>query len=110
MEIPALVGLVVLGTSIWTACDAQAQRVTTDGKPYQGWNGAGVWFFCCLSLWIVAFPYYLSRRSTVLARRASGILETTETGSSQLPKVLLGALLAGLLFMVWIAWYSLSNM
>ena len=56
----------VIGTSIWVKNDSAANRITTDTKPYSPNNGEWVWFGACILLWIVAFPYYLYRRSKML--------------------------------------------
>lgn len=52
--------LVVLFSSIWVLWDAKSIGV----KKSKGFFGCGPWgwFFCCLLLWIVAFPAYLAKR------------------------------------------------
>jgi Short C-terminal domain len=65
-----IVGLAfVVGSSIWVAKDAKANRITLNTEPYSANNGAAAWFFSCLLLWIASFPYYLIRRSAVLRQR-----------------------------------------
>ena len=65
-----IVGLAfVIGSSIWVAKDAKANRITLNKEPYSANNGAAAWFFSCLLLWIASFPYYLIRRSAVLRDR-----------------------------------------
>jgi hypothetical protein len=75
--------LIVIATTIWVAFDAKKNQITTHDKPYSINTGALAWFFCCLLLWIAAFPYYLVRRNKLLKlRRASAsppALENTST-------------------------------
>jgi len=72
-----IVGLAfVIGSSVWVAKDAKANRITLNKEPYSANNGAAAWFFSCLLLWIASFPYYLIRRSAVLRERRGN------TGSS----------------------------
>lgn len=55
--------LIVIGTSIWVLFDAKSigiQKGQIKGVLDMGPFG---WFFCCLLLWIVAFPIYLAKRS-----------------------------------------------
>ena len=59
--------LVVIGTSVWVWHDADTHKIPiSDSKPYSVNTGAWAWFGTCVLLWIVGFPYYLSRRSQVL--------------------------------------------
>ena len=63
--------LVVIGTSVWVWHDADTHKIPiSDSKPYSVNTGAWAWFGTCVVLWIVGFPYYLSRRSQVLGQRA----------------------------------------
>ncbi len=64
-----LIGLVVLGTTIWMAYDSHGNRVPNNKEPYSLNNGAVAWFVSGILLWIVIFPYYLFRRSQVLRGR-----------------------------------------
>ena len=66
---PFLVLALVAGTSIWVAIDSKLNRITSDNKPYSFMNGAFVWFSFCILFWIITFPYYLVRRSKLLAQR-----------------------------------------
>jgi hypothetical protein len=59
----------VVCTSIWAALDARANRIPTTNKPYSLNNGALMWFFGCLLLWIIYFPCYLYRRFRTLRER-----------------------------------------
>lgn len=58
-----MIALIVIGTSIWVAFDAQKIGIK------RGQLGGGIldmgcwgWFFLCLLLWIVGFPLYLIKR------------------------------------------------
>lgn len=55
--------LIVLGTSIWVLFDTKAIGVKKGQA--EGFTDMGPWgwFFACLLLWIVCFPWYLSKRS-----------------------------------------------
>jgi hypothetical protein len=59
---------VVLITSVWVAVDAHRNRIPSGKKPYSG-NDPYMYLFCCLALWIVAFPFYLFHRSKILKAR-----------------------------------------
>lgn len=63
--------LVVIATTIWMIADAAAHRIPSSGDDYNIHTGALSWFLCALLMWIVAFPYYLVRRSVVLRKRNS---------------------------------------
>ncbi len=54
--------LVVLGTSIWVLIDAKTIGVQKGQIKGMGDLGAWGWFFVCLLLWIVGFPFYLAKR------------------------------------------------
>ncbi|WP_215843264.1 restriction endonuclease [Acidithiobacillus montserratensis] len=54
--------LVVLTTSIWVLLDAKKFGVKMGQMRGVGYLGPWGWFFACLFLWIVAFPYYLVKR------------------------------------------------
>jgi hypothetical protein len=59
-----IVVLVVIGTTIWVGIDA-SQRVWPKGQ-----NGTASWVVGCLLLWIVVFPWYLSKRNKVPLKSA----------------------------------------
>jgi len=61
--------VIILGTSTWVAYDSHMYQVAIDKKSYAVNNGAGAWFFSCILLWPVTFPYYLVRRSSALKAR-----------------------------------------
>jgi ribosomal protein S27AE len=54
--------LIVLGTSVWVLIDAK--KIGVKAGPVSGLvsEGPAGWFFSCLLLWIIAFPYYLTVR------------------------------------------------
>ena len=58
-----LVVLILLATSVWAAVDAGT--LVRFGVPKKDLGGGStVVCFCGLLLWIIAFPYYLAKRST----------------------------------------------
>jgi hypothetical protein len=57
-----IIGLVVLGTSIWVLIDAKAIGVKKGQIKGMGNLGPWAWFFVCLLLWIIGFPFYLAKR------------------------------------------------
>lgn len=60
--------LVVLGTAIWAAADASSIRSRLSESIHL--EHPAVIFLAFIALWIVAFPYYLVKRSRVLAEQA----------------------------------------
>jgi hypothetical protein len=60
----ALVLLVVVGSSIWVGCDAQAR----DFSNHSFASGTTQWVFGSLLLWIIVFPVYLVARGRVPLR------------------------------------------
>lgn len=62
-----LIGLVVIGTSLWVLQDASTIGVRKGLQTGVTDMGVGGWFFCCLLFWIIAFPLYLSSRQTIIA-------------------------------------------
>ena len=57
-----LVLLLVLGTSIWVLIDAKTIGVKKGQIKGMSDLGPWGWFFVCLLLWIVGFPFYLAKR------------------------------------------------
>lgn len=55
--------LVSIGTSIWVLIDAKSIGVKRGQIQGIGNLGPWGWFFACLLLWIVVFPFYLVKRS-----------------------------------------------
>ena len=73
--VPILLAVVVVGTSIWVGVDANALRVATlKGRkdlPGSVRTSAFTWAIAVLLFWIVFFPWYLARRSTIKAAVAN---------------------------------------
>lgn len=59
--------LVVAISSFWVYSDAEENKISVDGKPYETNNGAVAWLLSCLLLWIVFFPYYLYKKNQALS-------------------------------------------
>jgi hypothetical protein len=68
-----LLGVLVLLTTTWVGFDARANKITSRKGAYCLHNGALAWVGACLLLWIIVFPYYLVRRSTVFRERAQNL-------------------------------------
>jgi hypothetical protein len=58
MSFGVIMLLVVVGTTIWVGMDA-SQREWKKGQ-----DGTTSWVIGCLLLWIIAFPWYLSKRGS----------------------------------------------
>jgi hypothetical protein len=54
--------LLIIATSIWVVVDAKAIGVKSGQIEGLGNMGPWGWFFVCLLLWIVGFPFYLAKR------------------------------------------------
>lgn len=65
LALTLVVGLVVLGSSVWVLIDAHrlGLRAGRDGKRRLLSNDPATWFFGCILLWIVVFPLYLVART-----------------------------------------------
>lgn len=61
--------LIIIATTIWVGYDSSLNKISIDNKLYSLNNGAVAWVLSCILLWIVTFPYYLIKRSTVLQER-----------------------------------------
>lgn len=57
-----VLSLIVWGTSIWVLVDAKSIGVKKGQIKGIGNMGPWAWFFCCLLLWIIGFPFYLVKR------------------------------------------------
>jgi len=57
-----LVWLVLIGSTVWVGVDVYNLRKRLGGQKIAG-MGAFAWVLCCILMWIVAFPYYLAKRS-----------------------------------------------
>ena len=53
--------LAVIGSAFWAYSDAKAR--SKEGAKLEPFGPAG-WFWACLLLWIVFFPWYLVKRSS----------------------------------------------
>lgn len=58
--------LLVFLTACWAAFDSSKLIGSGVPKDELGKMGSAAWFFSCLLLWIVAFPYYLVKRSSAM--------------------------------------------
>ena len=59
----SIIILMVIGTSIWVLIDAKSIGVKKGVVSGMANMGPVAWFFSCLFLWIVAFPFYLAKRN-----------------------------------------------
>ena len=55
--------LFIIGTSIWVLFDAKKIGVKKGQIKGMGNLGPWGWFFVCLLLWIIGFPFYLAKRA-----------------------------------------------
>lgn len=69
--VAAVIGLIVLGTSIWVAADASGLDVKRGclGGNFVDSGPVG-WFFVTLLIWIIGFPLYLATRPKYVALKA----------------------------------------
>ncbi len=58
-----LILIAVIGTSIWVLYDAKTIGVQKGQIQGLASMGPWGWFFGCLLLWIICFPFYLIKRS-----------------------------------------------
>ena len=54
--------IIIIATSIWVLVDAKTIGVKKGQIGGMGNLGPWGWFFVCLLLWIVGFPFYLAKR------------------------------------------------
>jgi len=54
--------IVYVITSLWVIFDAKTIGIKRGQIKGLGGMGPWGWFFSCLLLWIVAFPFYLAKR------------------------------------------------
>ena len=62
--------LMIIGSAFWVLIDASSMGVKKGQITGIGNLSPLGWFWCCLLLWIVAFPLYLSKRPEL--KRLSG--------------------------------------
>ena len=74
--------LVIIATSIWVLIDAQTIGVKKGQIQGMGNMGPWGWFFVCLLLWIIGFPFYLAKRQE-FKRINAGSQEAGETAASK---------------------------
>ena len=69
---------IVVGSSIWVLLDARSIGVKKGQLRGIANMDPGDWFICCLLLWIIAFPYYLSKRPQLLSinGKTQGLLKS----------------------------------
>ncbi len=63
--------LVVVATSIWVFVDAKSIGVKKGQISGIADMGPWGWFWVCLLLWIIGFPFYLAKRSEYKAANAA---------------------------------------
>jgi hypothetical protein len=61
-----VVAALCIGSSVWVRYDAKAIGVQKGQVKGLADLGPWGWFFACLFLWIVAFPWYLAKRRELL--------------------------------------------
>ena len=76
--------LIVLGSSLWVLADATSIGVKKGQLRGIANMSPGDWFICCLLIWIVAFPYYLSKRPQLMQinGKSKGLLVRNNTLSA----------------------------
>lgn len=57
-----LIWIIVIATSVWVLVDAKTIGVKKGQIQGMGNMGPWGWFFVCLMLWIIGFPFYLAKR------------------------------------------------
>lgn len=55
--------IIVIATSIWVLIDAKTIGIKKGQIQGMGNLGPWGWFFACLLIWIIGFPFYLAKRS-----------------------------------------------
>ena len=80
--------IIVMATSVWVLIDAKTIGVKKGQIQGMGNIGPWGWFFACLLLWIIGFPFYLAKRSE-FKRINSGLSQESQSiaaGSPQTKK------------------------
>lgn len=72
--------LIVIATSIWVLIDAKTISVSKGKIDGLGNMGPWGWFFSCLFIWILAFPFYIAKRPVF--KKASDFSGTIKSGKS----------------------------
>jgi hypothetical protein len=81
-QMEALILIIVLGTSIWVAVDASTIGVKKGQLKGIADMGPAGWFFVCLLLWIVGFPFYLAKRSELKRVNTPGNLTPSQPAAA----------------------------
>ena len=58
----SIIFLVIIASSIWVLVDAKTIGVRKGQIKGMGNLGPWGWFFVCLFLWLIGFPFYLAKR------------------------------------------------
>ena len=82
-----IIVLVVIGTSIWVLVDAKSIGVKKGQVKGMGDLGPWGWFFVCLLLWIVGFPFYLAKRGEFKRINANNQENTQDDSLASLEKL-----------------------
>lgn len=78
----------VIATSLWVLFDSQSLGVSVNGEVYSSNNGAIEWMAFCFLLWIVALPYYLSRRAATLRQPYTPESYSSRNGIDWVPSII----------------------
>ncbi|WP_036221231.1 FxLYD domain-containing protein [Mesoaciditoga lauensis] len=78
-----LLGLLVLGTSIWVLVDAKTIGVRKGLVKGFFDIGPWGWFFSCLLIWIIAFPIYIAKRGEFKRLNAERFMQNLYQYQSQ---------------------------
>ena len=65
-----LLWIVIIATSVWVLIDAKTIGIKKGQIQGMGNMGPYSWFFVCLLIWIIGFPFYLAKRPEF--KRANG--------------------------------------
>ena len=72
MDFNALIMILTVLSSIWVYFDARRIGARRGLIPGLGNLGPGGWFFACLLLWLLAFPFYLAKRPAIKQAAGTG--------------------------------------
>jgi len=75
--------IVILGTAIWVDRDARKLVAAGATKKQLGGNSPLMWGIGTILVWIIVFPWYLSKRAKV--QRDLGIIQTPRPAISLAP-------------------------
>ena len=77
--------IIVIATSVWVLIDAKTIGVKKGQIQGMGNLGPWGWFFVCLLLWIIGFPFYLAKRSE-FKRINSGLSQDSQSIAAVSPQ------------------------